>query len=180
MRSESDISPEFLPPARFPSIHVEMLRIERGNGHGCIRLNGLVGSDVFRTQLKPAVFAVTRRRQTFDGQARVRQYLIVDDVIEKHCFRIERLRRQNYAIIKAFVITDGSIPNGTPSKTLNWREPNRCETTHNFVIYIIFYYFSECYSSNQAQKNRARARFFRFATEQRPAIPRPLPRPVFL
>ena len=113
MRLESDITLELFPPTRLPAIHVELVRIERSNWHRRIGSYGIVGGDVFGSQLELAFFRIARFGQTVDGQTQAGQYIVVDNVVEEHSFRIERLRRQDHAIVKAFVFTDGPIPKAT-------------------------------------------------------------------
>ena len=49
-----------------------------------------------------------RFRQAIDGQAQVRQHLVIDDVVEEHGVRVEGFLRQDDAVFagKCFVVTD--------------------------------------------------------------------------
>jgi len=92
MRLESDITLELLPPARLPTINVELVRVERSDRHGCVGSIGLVDGHIVRTQLKPAVLSVTGLCQSVHRQVWIGQHIVIDNVVEKYGFRIERVR----------------------------------------------------------------------------------------
>lgn len=112
MRLESDITLDFFPPTRLPAVHIELIRIERSNRHSRIGFHGFVSGDVFRPQLESTIFRIAGFGQAIDGQSQAGKYIVVDNIVEEHGLRVERLRRQDYAIVKAFVFTDGPNPTG--------------------------------------------------------------------
>lgn len=113
--SETQITLDLLPKRGLPSIDLELSRFEHRYRHGRIRLDGLICRHVFRAQLQFPLPSFTRGSQAVHFQAQVRQDIIVDDVIEKDSIRVEGLLRQDYAVIKRFVVVaNGSAPTFQP------------------------------------------------------------------
>lgn len=112
MRSETDISLEPLPQTGLPAVHVKLLSTQRGDGHRRVGRLGIIRSKIFRAQFEIAFSPVSLLCQTIHGQTQVRQDVIVNDVIKKYGFRVERFFRQDDAIFKGFVVADGSVPGG--------------------------------------------------------------------
>ena len=51
------------------------------------------------------------RRQAIDFESQVRQYVIIDDVIEEYGIGVKCVSRQDDAIVECFAVTaDGSAP----------------------------------------------------------------------
>lgn len=98
--SEAEISADFAPDRNVPLIDIELLGTQAGNRHGRIRADDLVRGRVFRPQFELALLFLRGSRQAIDSQAQIRQYLIVDDVVEEYGIRVEGVLRQDNAIIK--------------------------------------------------------------------------------
>jgi hypothetical protein len=56
-----------------------------------------------------AALAIAGIRQTVYCKAQVRKHVVINDIVKEDCVRIERFLVQNDAIIKGFVVTDGSV-----------------------------------------------------------------------
>ena len=50
------------------------------------------------------IFALARRCQAIDGKAQIRQYVVVDDVVEKYRVRVEGVLRQDDTVVKCLVL----------------------------------------------------------------------------
>lgn len=105
---EAEVSPELAPPRRLPAIHFQVLRIQRGNRHSRIGAQRLVGCRVIRANLESAVAPVGRAGQAIDLEAQEWQDFIVDDVLEEHGIWVERVFRQDDAVVESLVVLDGS------------------------------------------------------------------------
>lgn len=78
-----------------------------------------------------AFLAIARCRQPVDRQTQIRQYVVIDDIVEEHTIRIEGVLLQNNAVIKGFVVANGSVLGVKTGLTLEGLDNNRCEPTHN-------------------------------------------------
>jgi hypothetical protein len=113
--SETQIALDLLPERRLPPVHFELVRFEYGHGHGGIGSNGIICRCVFGTQLESAFLTFPRRGQAVHFKTQVRQDIVIDDVVEKYGIRVEGFLRQDYAIIKRFVVVaNGSAPTYRP------------------------------------------------------------------
>ncbi len=114
MKLESDIALDPFPQGRFPSVHFKYIRVERRDGHGCVRINGFVcRRNVFRSKIQFAGFSIAGLGQAVHGETQVRQYLIVNDIVEKNGVRVEGIFRQDDAVVRienGFVVANGSDP----------------------------------------------------------------------
>ena len=90
MRSETDIAPDLFPETGFPAIHFKRLRFRHHYVPRAVRLRRSAGWRVLRTQLKTAAAPLPGRRQTVNGQVRVGQDCVVDNVVKKYGIRIKR------------------------------------------------------------------------------------------
>lgn len=77
-----------------------MLGIQRSDWHGGVGPHGIICRNVFGPQFQPALPAVGGVSKTVDFETQIRQYLVVDNVVQKHGIRVEGFLRQNDAIIK--------------------------------------------------------------------------------
>ena len=93
-----------------PAVHLELLGIELDGGQRGVRGDLLIRGDVLRPQLQPALPALRPVGQAVDGEAQVRQDLVVDDVVEKYGVRVEGFLRQDDAIFEWPVLADGDVP----------------------------------------------------------------------
>jgi len=110
---QAEVAFDLFPPGRFPAVHFdEILCVEGSDGHGCVRCDFFVCSKIFGAQFELARFVFSGFGQSVHGQAQIGQHLIVDDVVEKHSFGVERLLRQDDTVItgKCFVLANGSDP----------------------------------------------------------------------
>ena len=113
--SETHITLNLLPERRLPPVHFELARFEYSHGHGGIGPDGLIRRCVFGTQLELAFLTFPSRGQSVHFKTQVRQDIVIDDVVEKHGIRVEGFLRQDYAIIKRFVVVaNGSAPTYRP------------------------------------------------------------------
>ena len=87
-----------------------MLGIELRGGHRRVRRDRFVGSAVLGPQLEPAPAAIGPFGQPVDGEAEVRKYLVVDDVVEEYGIRVESVFRQDDTIVKCAVLADLCVP----------------------------------------------------------------------
>ncbi len=137
---EAEVALYLLPQTRLPAVHIELIGTEGGDWHGRVRRNGIIRSHVFRTQLEFPLFAVARIRQAVNGQIRIRQYIVVDDVVEKNGIRIENLFREDYAVIERLVATDSPILVGNLIRILGRLPSDRCEPAHKFTNSFSLYF----------------------------------------
>lgn len=98
--SEADVASDFLPQTRLPTIDVELIRSERRDRHGRIGWYRFICGNVFGAQFQLALSAIARIRQAIHRQAKVRQNLVINDVVKKNGIRIEGFLRKDYAIVK--------------------------------------------------------------------------------
>ena len=77
-----------------------MLGVELGNWHSGISFVGVICSHVFRPHLQLTCLTIGRVGKTVDFETEVRQYLVVDNIVQKNGIRVEGFLRQNDAIIK--------------------------------------------------------------------------------
>ena len=137
---ESEVALYLLPQTRLPAVHVELIGAEGGDGHGRVRWNEIIRSHVFRTQLEFPLLSVARIRQAVHGQIGIRQYIVIDDVVEKNGVRIESLFREDYAVVERLVATDGSILMGNLIRILGCPRTDRCEPAHKFTKSFSLYF----------------------------------------
>src|SRR5690606_3566667 len=97
LESEADIPENLSPERRFPAVHFELLRVE-----GCDRQGAGCGNEllhnIFWSQLQRTPGAPAGSGQAIDCEGKARQYLVVDDVLQEHCVRIESIRVQHDAV----------------------------------------------------------------------------------
>ncbi|MCH7821442.1 MAG: hypothetical protein IIA07_05435 [Proteobacteria bacterium] len=53
------------------------------------------------------MFALTGISQAIDGQAQIRQDIIIDNVVKKNSVRVEAFLRQDDTVIIGFVVANG-------------------------------------------------------------------------
>jgi hypothetical protein len=84
-------------------------------------MDHVIGGNVFRPQLQATFPAFPGCRQAIYRETQIGQYILVDDVIEKHGIRVESFFRQDHAVIKGFgVLANGSIPIGRYETLYLW------------------------------------------------------------
>jgi hypothetical protein len=87
-----------------------LLGVELRGGQRRIGTCLVVGCDVFRTQLQLAFTLVGAIGQPVDGQAQVRQNLVVDDIVQEYGIRVEGFLRQDDAVVECAVLANGYVP----------------------------------------------------------------------
>ncbi len=110
MLLETQVAFDLLPQRRFPAINFEYVRIQYCNWHRCVGLDHFVRCYVLRTYIKlagPAFFGLSK---TVDSETQVWQYLVINDVVEKHGVGVEGFFRQDDAFIKGFVLANRFVP----------------------------------------------------------------------
>lgn len=137
---EAEVALYLFPQARLPTVYIELIGTEGGDRHGRIRRNGIIRSHVFRTQLEFPLFAVAQIRQAVNGQIKIRQYIVVDDIVEKNGIRIENLFREDYAVIERLVATNSPVLLGDLIRILERLRGDRCEPAHKFTKSFSLYF----------------------------------------
>ena len=113
MVSEADVALDLLPERGLPPVDLELVGIENRDWHSRIRSDRVIGGNVFRTQLKPALLTFAGGCQPVYFEAQVGQHLVINDVVEEYGIRIERIFRQDHAVIKGFaLVANGVCPIG--------------------------------------------------------------------
>ena len=108
---ETQIALHLLPERGLPPIHFKLAWLEYSHGHGGIGSDRLVRCSVFGTQLELPLLTFACRRKAVYFKTKVRKDIVIDDVVKKNGIRIEGFLRQDYAIIKRFVVVaNGSAP----------------------------------------------------------------------
>jgi hypothetical protein len=133
----ADVAFDLFPPARFPTVYIQLIEIQHGNGHSRIGTHGVVCCNIFRSQLKPAFPAFSRFGQTINRQAQIRQDIVIHNVVKENCVRIERFPTQNDAIVECFFVANGTSLFKTVMTTLEALVKNHCEATHNCEVLTI-------------------------------------------
>ena len=95
-----------------------MLGVELGDRHRCIRCRRVICRGIFRAQFQLAFLVLGRGRQTVDSQTQVRQYIVIDDVVQKDGVGIERFLGQDDAVVKSRILADGDTPGVFVGSTL--------------------------------------------------------------
>lgn len=108
---EAQITLDLLPERGLPPVHFKLAWVEHSHGHGGIGSDRLVRCCVFGAQLELPLLTFACRCKTIYFETQVRKDIVIDDVVEKNGIRIEGFLRQDYAIIKRFVVVaNGSAP----------------------------------------------------------------------
>jgi hypothetical protein len=107
---KAEVAFDLLPETGFPAVDIKLIRIERRDRHRRIRSNDLIGRNILRPQIELALFALTRICQSIDCQAQVRQDVVINNIVKEYGVRIERFLGQYDAVIKGFIVANGSIP----------------------------------------------------------------------
>jgi len=109
---KAQVTFDFFPEGRFPTVDFQYFGTEGRDGHGRIGLHRLIRGDIFRAEIKFAGPALSGLGQTVHSKRQVRQNLVIDDVFKKDGIRIEGVLRQNDAIVtsKGFIVANRSIP----------------------------------------------------------------------
>ena len=108
---EAQIALHLLPERGLPAVHFKLVWFEHSHGHGGICSDRLVRRCVFGAQLELPLLTFACRCKTIYFETQVRKDIVIDDVVEKNGIRIEGFLRQDYAIIKRFVVVaNGSAP----------------------------------------------------------------------
>ena len=114
MRCEGDLKADdslHLPPQRrLPAFHFELLGIELYGRQCRVGANLLIGSDILRPQLEPALPPLCAVGKAIDRETQVRQDLVIDDIVKKDGVRVEGFLRQDDTIIEWPVFADGGVP----------------------------------------------------------------------
>lgn len=97
--SKTEIGTYFSPQAGFPSIDFEVFRVQPCDWHGRRRQVCFVGG-IFGPHIKRAFATFAVCIQAVNRQTKKRQYVVVDDVIEKNGIRIEGIFRKDDALRK--------------------------------------------------------------------------------
>ena len=114
---KADNASDLTPERGLPSVHFKLLGVELGRWQCGVGLHCVVGRNVFGTKFQLALALVATVGQAVYRETQVRQYVIVDDVVEEDRIRVEGILRQDDAIIKCVVLTDGFVP-GSPETLL--------------------------------------------------------------
>ena len=106
--SDSEVGADLSEERRFPAVNFELLGIERR-----VRNRGVDGlfvcGDVFGPELE--FFArASVVGQAVDGEAQVRQDIVLDDIVEENGIRVEDVLRQDDAIVVYRVLADELLP----------------------------------------------------------------------
>ena len=105
---EAEVAFDLLPETGFPTVDIKLIRIERRDRHCRICSNNVIGRDILRPQIEFAPLALTRLCQSIDRQTQVRQNIVINDVVKEYGVRVERFLGQYDAVIKGFIVTNGS------------------------------------------------------------------------
>lgn len=111
---EAKVSFDLPPERRLPAVNFEYLGIENCHGHRRIRTRGLIRGNVLWSNVELAAFAFFGLSKPIDSEAQVRQYPLLDDVVQEYGVRVEGLFRQDDALIEGFVVANGCIPFAVP------------------------------------------------------------------
>jgi hypothetical protein len=87
-----------------------LFRIELRGGQRRIWTGLVVGCHVFRTQLQLAFALVGAIGQAVNGEAQVRQNLVVDNIVQEYGIRVEGFLRQDDAVVECAVLANGYVP----------------------------------------------------------------------
>lgn len=131
-RLEAEIALDLLPQAGLPAVDVELIGIKGCDWHRRVRADYLIRRYIFRAQIKPPGFLLARVGKPINGKTQIRQYIVIDDIVQEHGVRIERVLGQNDAIIKGFVVTYGRVLASDSRITVHIGAAACCEPTHNF------------------------------------------------
>jgi hypothetical protein len=112
---KADHALDLAPERRLPTVHFELFGIELRGGQRRIRTGLVVGCGVFRTHLQLALALVGAISEAVDGEAQVRQNLVIDDIVEKNGIRVEGFLRQDDTVVECAVLANGYVPGLTES-----------------------------------------------------------------
>jgi len=94
----------------------------------------LIRCHITGTKLQAAMLLLAGLSQTVYCQAQVRQNIVINNILQENRIRIEGFLGQNDAIIKGFVVANGTVLVHDTLITIKVFVLNRCETTHKCEI----------------------------------------------
>jgi hypothetical protein len=65
---KAEVALDLLPETGFPAIDIKLIRIKRRDWHGRIRSNDLIGRNILRSQVQPALLLLTSFCQPINRQ----------------------------------------------------------------------------------------------------------------
>ena len=107
--SEPEVAFDLFPKAVFPAIYIQLIWIQSRDGHRRIGPNHFICRNIFRTQLEFSLLAFAGLSQAIDCEAKVRKNVVINNVVKEYRVRIERILGQDDAIIKCFIVANGSV-----------------------------------------------------------------------
>ena len=116
---EADVALELSPEGGFPTVYFQLFGVQDSNRHCCRGQHCVVGR-IVGPQFHFLTPAVGRVGQSVDGQAEIRQHIIVNNVIKEYGVRIEGFLVQNDTIGEYLFVTDGFA---LPESEGNFKRP---------------------------------------------------------
>jgi hypothetical protein len=83
------------------------------------------------------VLALAGRVQAIDGQAEIRQYVVIDDIFEEDGVGVESIPVEDDAIVECLVLTNGELPAFKPAPTLGFTGQECCDAFRRKAIRIM-------------------------------------------
>lgn len=87
--SKAEIALNFLPETGFPTVDIQLIRIERCNRHRSIGANDLIRRHIIRAQVEATFPCFSGFSQSIHRETQVRQYVVIDNIVKKDSIRIE-------------------------------------------------------------------------------------------